>query len=268
MVNLLELQRPHEGVALIRLNLAESGGFVSWKAADALAGALREGREGGARVLVLASALEGHWYEHAWLRDLLKAMRGEETSGPGKGWFQVLDELRSEKAVTIAAISGDCSGGGAEIGWACDLRVAEEQVTFSQPEVMLGITTGIGGTARLVRLIGRTAAAEMVFDGGPIPARRILELGGINRVVPTGEATQAALDWAVRIASRPPGALAALKEILLASDEKHLADALETEQRIFQRTAGSPEAREAIQKAQERFDAGDSIREVYGPPRS
>jgi len=268
MPDLVVLSRPREAVALIEMNLADLGGFVSWEAVGALADALREAREGGARISVLASTFAGHWYEHAWLPDLLNMVAGKPTSGPAEGWFRALTEIASTDVVTIAAVSGDCTGGGAELGWACDLRIADEKATFGQPEVMLGLTTGIGGTARLTRLIGRTVAAEMVLDGAPMTARRIYELGGVNRVVPEGSAVEASLAWATRLADRPPAALAALKRILNDSDDRHLGEALANEQAIFAGIAGTSEAIDQMARTQRRFDAGESLREVYGAPRS
>ena len=144
-------------------------------------------REDGALVTVLASGVPGHWFEHAWLTDLVAAMKGEPTTGEGAAWSRALEEIGRTHVVTIAAVSGDCSGGGAELGWACDLRIAEEQAAFGQPEVQIALTTGIGGTSRLARVIGRTATAEMVLDGTPMTAQRIYELGGVNRVVPESQ---------------------------------------------------------------------------------
>ena len=264
MAERVVLSRPAEGVALLTLDTAEIGGFVSWEAVDALAEKLGEARNGGARVAVLASAFDGHWFEHAWLRDLCNMVEGRETSSAGAGWFQALEELTSPHLVTIAAVSGDCSGGGAELGWACDLRVAEEQATFAQPEVLLGIPTGIGGTARLARLVGRTVAAEMVLDGAPVPARRVYDLGGVNRIVPRGKAVEVSVEWATRLATRPPAAIAALKEVLNHSEDQTMTDALANEQAVFQRVAGTPEALERMKAAQARFDAGEPIRDVYG----
>ncbi len=267
MPELAALKRPREGVALVTMDLSDSGGFVSWKAAGALADALQEAREGGARVTVLASALPDHWYEHAWLTDLGKMIEGEATSAPADGWDRALEEIAGRQVVTIAAISGDCSGGGAELGWACDLRIAEEQARFGQPEVMLGLATGIGGTSRLARLIGRTATAELVLDGSPMTADRIYELGGVNRVVSEGQAVSAALKWASRLADRDPRALGLLKQILIDNDDLHLSEALANEQRIFRKTAGRRAALEKIRSTQSRFDDGESVRDVYGPPR-
>lgn len=267
MSELATLTRPREGVALVTMNLSEWGGFVSAQAAGALADALAEAREGGARVSVLASALAGHWYEHAWLPDLCNMIEGKPTTGEPLGWYRALDEIAGQQVVTIAAISGDCSGGGAELGWACDLRIAEEQARFGQPEVMLGLATGIGGTCRLARLIGRTATAEMVLDGAPMTAQRIYDLGGINRIVPHGGAVKAALRWASRLADRDPRALAMLKQILIDNDDRHLTDALNNEQALFQKTAGRKAALATMHATQSRFDAGEAIRDVYGRPR-
>ena len=199
-----------------------------------------------------------------WLVDLRKGVAGEPTSGPADGWFRALAEIASPDLVTIAAISGDCSGGGAELGWACDLRVAEEQAMFRQPEVFLGLSTGIGGTSRLSRLIGRTATAEMIFDGGPMSARRIHELGGLNRVVPRGEAVAVSLAWASRLADRPPGALVAAKKILNNAEEQPLEDALAQEQETFLTTLISEEAAAGMKRASDRFSAGEKVRDVYG----
>ncbi len=191
---------------------------------------------------------------------------GEEMSGDPAGYFRTLMELRDPEVVYIAAISGDCNGGGAELGWACDLRVAEEQAAFGQPEVQIALATGIGGTSRLARLIGRTATAELILDGAPMSAQRIYELGGINRLVSNGEAISASVAWAKRLASRPAGSLKVLKQMLLDNDEMHLTDALKNEQNLFQSVVTSPEALEVMTKLQARFDAGETPRAVYGEP--
>lgn len=267
MSDLVSLETPREGVALITMSNPEIRNHGSWAGISALATALREAREDGARVSVLASGVPGHWYEHAWLTDLANTMRGEAVSGDAGGWFHALQEITHTDVVTLAAISGSCSGGGAELGWACDLRIAEEQATFGQPEVMIGVATGVGGTSRLARLIGRTVTAEMVLDGSPQTAQRIYELGGLNRVVPNGTAKAVALEWAGRLADRAPGSLRALKKMLNDSEQLPLGEALANEQQIFQGVARSDEAVASMRAVQARFDAGETLEEVYGPPR-
>ena len=261
------LERPREGVAVVTYANPAINNHVSWQGAGEIADALQAAREGGARVSILASAVPGHWLEHAWLQDLADAMEANPTTGEGISWFRCLQEITATNVVTIAAVSGDCSGGGAELGWACDLRIAEEQARFGQPEVQIGVITGIGGTSRLRHLIGRTATAEMVLDGTPLSARRLYELGGLNRVVPAGQSLPVALEWVARLAQRPAGPLAALKQVLAASDRLPLDEALRNEQQTFQQVASAPEAVALMRSIQARFDRGESIREAYGEPR-
>lgn len=261
------LERPREGVAVVTYTHPEIRNHGSWEGVGEIADALVQARTEGARVVVLASGLPGHWIEHAWLTDLHHMLTGRPTTGDGAGWFRALHELAKTPVVSIAAISGDCSGGGAELGWACDLRIAEEQATFGQPEVQIGVATGVGGTCRVARLIGRTATAELVLDGTPFSARRVYELGGVNRVVPDGEALRVALEWAGRLAERPPAALATLKQMLIESMERPLDDALANEQRLFQQLVVQGEAKRRMRAVQDRFDAGETLRDVYGGPR-
>lgn len=267
MADLVKLERPREGVALVTMSNPAINNHGSWIGIGQLAAAMKGAREGGARVTVLASGVPGHWFEHAWLQDLADAMEGKPTTGEGSAWFEALYEIGKTHVVTIAAVSGDCSGGGAELGWACDLRIAEEQALFAQPEIQIALTTGIGGTSRLARIIGRTATAEMVMLGRPMTARRIYELGGVNEVVPTGKAVEVSLQWAGMLADRPAKALATLKQILVDNDDMNLTDALANEQRLFQTVATTPQAKQTMRRIQARFNAGESIRDVYGLPR-
>ncbi len=258
---------PQDGVAVVTMTNSAIANFGSWEAISALADALAKARADGTRVSVLASGLDGHWLEHAWLVDLGKALGGEEASGEPGCWFRALQEITHDDVITIAAINGHCCGGGAELGWACDLRIADEQARFGQPEVMLGLTTGIGGTSRLARLIGRTVTAEMVLDGSPMTAQRLYELGGVNRVVPDGTCVDVAIDQAARLAERPPAALHGLKRILKNSLEQPLTEALRFEQKTFQEVAMTKEAAELMRQKQRHFDAGATPVEIYGEPR-
>jgi enoyl-CoA hydratase/carnithine racemase len=266
MATIATTEQPSTGVGVVTLDLSASGGFLSWEAVNSLADAMAELRENGARVTVLASAEPHDWYQHAWLPDLIAMVSGQAPSGDSDGWWRALAEITGVDVVTIAAINGDCGGGGAELGWACDLRVAEEGAWFGQPEVQIALATGIGGTSRLARLIGRTATAEMVLDGAPMTAARIYELGGLNRVVAQGTAVDVAVRWATRLARRPAASLVAMKQALNDNDDMTLTDALVNEQRLFGGTVASEAGIEGMKATQSRFDAGESVRDVYGGP--
>ena len=223
---------------------------------DQLADQLEQARDAGARVVVIASDVPGHWLGHASLADLTAMFRGAPTSGSGAGFFRASDLLSKSELVSIAAISGDCGGGGCELGWACDLRVAETQARFSQMEILAGLIPGLGGIARLSKLIGRTATSEIVLDGAVVSAPRLYALGAINRVVPEGRATEVALAWAKRLAERPAAALALAKKVLSESEDLPLTEALANEQRNFQKIAATPEAMEMMDEIQAQYDAG------------
>ncbi|MDX1736230.1 MAG: enoyl-CoA hydratase-related protein [Halioglobus sp.] len=259
MSHRIEVTQPEEGVALVTVTDPARQNQLCWACVDELAERLGESRESGARIVVLASGLEGYWLQHAWLQDLADGVEGLPQTGSGMGWFGVQQELQHDSVVSIAAISGDTSGGGAELGWACDLRIAEQQARFAQPEVNMGLTTGIGGCSRLLRLAGRAATTEMVLTGRPFTASRLHALGAVNEVVPRGAAVATALQLASRLARKPASALAGLKRILAGAADMPLDDALVREQEVFQSVVVTDAARQGMRAMQEAYDAGASV---------
>ena len=254
----LTLDWENDNVAVLTFRDEHRVNQICWAAIDALAEQLRHCREAGARVVILASGLDGHWLEHAWLRDLSNGVNGLAQTGSGAGWFACLEELSHENVISIAAISGDTSGGGAELGWACDLRIAESQTQFSQPEISMGLTTGIGGSSRLARLAGRSTAAEMVLTGASMSAQRLYDLGAINRIVAPGKALTEALGMAAMLAEKSPAALAGLKRILAVNDCAPLDEALRCEQEIFQSVVVTDSAKEGMELAQLKYDEAEN----------
>jgi enoyl-CoA hydratase/carnithine racemase len=263
MGDLVKLEWPREGVALVTLADTAPNHNLTCKGVSQLADALEQARKEGARISVLASGVPGHWYEHAYLDDINNLVAGRAATGDPAGWFRSLNEVSRQNVVTIAAISGDTSGGGCELGWGCDLRVAEQGVRFSQPEVIIGCGTGIGGTCRLMSLVGRTIAAEMVLMGQPITAERLYELGGLNRLVPRGAAVRVALELASRMADLPSVALAGMKRMLTEDEDLTLTAALANDQKISQVLFADPVTVRNMQAFQGRFNAGESVASVY-----
>lgn len=107
---------------------------------------------------------------------------------------------------TVAALNGLTFGGGLEIAVCCDLLVAEEHVRLALPEIKLGVFPGSGGPLRVTRRIGEGRARELMLLGEPISASTALSWGLVNRVVPRGQALNAARELAQRLAQRPPKA--------------------------------------------------------------
>lgn len=253
---------PHPGVAVVTYDNPSIGNHLSWEGAGRLAAGVAEAKQRDATVVVLASAVPGRWIEHAWLTDLVALGSGQPQSGDGVDVFRLVKAVSDPAVVVIAAIDGSTSGGGCEIGWACDLRVAGADATFGQIEVQLGLSPGLGGASRLLRLVGPTAAAELVFDGRSVSATRMAELGAVNRVVPVGTARDAAVEWARLMASRPAAGLRASKQILREAEDRSLHDALRNEQTIFQTTVAA--ALDDLAVVQARIDAGEALTDIYG----
>lgn len=134
---------------------------------------------------------------------------------------------------TIAAVTGYALGGGCELTLCCDLRIAADDARLGQPEILLGIIPGAGGTQRLPRLIGVSRAKDLILTGRHVAADEALAMGLVNRVVPAGEAYSAALELAGRLAAGPALALRAAKEAVDHGMDTDLATGLDIERVRF-----------------------------------
>ena len=146
----------------------------------------------------------------------------------------------------IAAVNGIAFGGGCELSLACDVRVCSSNARFGQPEIKLGIIPGWGGTQRLPRLIGRSAAMELLLTGDPIDAERALRVGLVSEVVEPDALPAAAQRWAERLAKQAPLAIAATKRAVNEGSALPIADALGVEQREFISLFSTEDASEGI----------------------
>ncbi|MCD6153260.1 MAG: enoyl-CoA hydratase/isomerase family protein [Syntrophobacterales bacterium] len=115
---------------------------------------------------------------------------------------------------SIAAINGFALGGGTETSMACDMRFASENARFGQPEILLGLIPGWGGTQRLSRLIGMGRAKEIVLGGGQLDAQRAYEVGLVNKIYPAGQLMEETKKFAKKLAGMPPFAIKMAKHSL------------------------------------------------------
>jgi enoyl-CoA hydratase/carnithine racemase len=134
---------------------------------------------------------------------------------------------------TIAAVTGYALGGGCELALCCDLRIAGDNAKLGQPEILLGIIPGAGGTQRLTRLVGPSRAKELIFTGRFIGADEALRIGLVDRVVAPDDVYTEAVALATRMASGPAYALRAAKEAIDRGLEVDLETGLEIERVQF-----------------------------------
>ena len=134
---------------------------------------------------------------------------------------------------TVAAITGYALGGGCEVALACDFRVAADDARLGQPEILLGIIPGAGGTQRLARLVGPAKAKDLVFSGRFVKAAEALEIGLVDAVVPAAEVYDTAHAMVARYVGGPAYALRAAKEAIDRGLEVDLDTGLEIERQLF-----------------------------------
>lgn len=144
--------------------------------------------------------------------------------------FNALAEL---PRVTIAAVNGVALGGGCELAISCDFRIAADTARFGQPEILLGIIPGAGGTQRLPRLIGVARAKELVLSGRTIRADEALRIGLVDEVVPAAEVVSQALERAAAYGAGALVAQAIAKRSIDLGLDGSLADGLVLEQEMF-----------------------------------
>ncbi len=133
----------------------------------------------------------------------------------------------------VAAVTGYALGGGLELALCADFRVLGESAKVGQPEILLGIIPGAGGTQRLPRLIGPAKAKDLIFSGRHVAADEALAIGLADKVVPDADVYQAARDMVAQYASGPALALSAAKQAVNKGLEVDLATGLEIERLHF-----------------------------------
>lgn len=159
---------------------------------------------------------------------------------------QLTLEMERQRFPIVAAINGFALGGGLELAMACDIRVASSSANLGQPEVLLGIIPGWGGTQRLPRLVGRGRALELLLSGEQVDAKRALELGLVNRVVDPDQLEEAAREVADRLAGQAPLAVAAIKRAVNRGLDLSLEAGLAAELSEFDSTFRTADALEGI----------------------
>jgi enoyl-CoA hydratase/carnithine racemase len=218
-------------VGLARLDRPEARNALSAELMEELASLLeRWEQDPEVRCIVIAGGDE--WFAAgADIKAMAKRTFAETLTAPAARFWPRLAALRTP---LVAAVSGYALGGGCELALACDMIVASESAEFGQPEILLGIIPGGGGTQRLARVMGKQRAMELVLTGRRIGAAEARELGIVTRLAAPDAWLDSAMELAGAVAERPPLAVRLGKQAVLAAEETALTAGLDQERRLYE----------------------------------
>lgn len=230
-----------QSVATLRLNRPPMNALDSALTDDLIAAAGQVAADPDVRAVVLyggerlfaagADIKEMADSSYAWMAGYSSRLQG------------ALNAVAEMGKPVVAAVTGYALGGGLELALCADFRVLGESAQVGQPEILLGLIPGAGGTQRLPRLIGPARAKDLIFSGRFIRADEALAIGLADQVVPDDQVHAAARELAARYAAGPPIALAAAKHAIDAGLGTDLRSGLEIERLGFAGLSGTEDAR-------------------------
>ena len=239
--DLVLLERRDDGVAVVTLNNPKVNAL-----SQAVLGALRD----IAHELTLnapgAVVVTGGERIFAAGADISEFGGATEARRIGAGFHDALNAVAAIPAFTIAAVSGFALGGGCELALACDYRIGAPKATFGQPEILLGIIPGGGGTQRLPRLIGASRAKEIMITGRQVQSEEALRIGLLNELVDTEQLHVRALELAAQIAKGATVAARIIKEAVDTGMSGSLADGLSREMQMFEDVFHSEDSQRGV----------------------
>jgi enoyl-CoA hydratase len=219
-----------EPIATVTINRPAKRNAINWDVMRELADALDElDYDEAIRCVVLTGAGDRAFVAGADVAEMSTKSPLEMLASGFGHW----ERIRRIKTPLIAAVGGFALGGGNELAMHADMIVAGEDAKFGQPEILLGIMPGAGGTQRLAHTVGKFRAMEICLTGDQFTAQQMYEWGIVNHVVPAGQHLVEAKKLAQKVAARAPVAARLTKEAIMAAFELPLEQGLAYEKRLF-----------------------------------
>lgn len=197
------------------------------------------------RVILLTGSGERAFAAGADIRALAETDSSSGRAASERGQQVFLQIERCGKPV-IACVNGVALGGGCELALACTFRIASERAKLGLPELKLGLIPGYGGTQRLPRLIGRSAALRLMLTGVAVDAAEALRTGMVDEVVAAAELMTRARAVAESIAAMAPLAISAAIQAVARGEGLPIEDAMQAEAEIFGELCGTADKREGV----------------------
>lgn len=238
-----------DGIARITLNRPDKLNAFAGTMRQEIADVVRSSvADPAVRVLVITGAGRAFCAgaDISYMQDLLARNDTTAFSELVEAGREVVTAIRESGKPVIAALNGPAAGGGANLALSCDLRIASDRASIGQTFNRIGLHPDWGGTFFLPRLVGASKALELVFGADMIPADEAYRIGLVNRVVPHDDLGRETDAWALRLAAKPPRALALAKKAIYASERHKLDEMLTVEVRNQLACFQSEDAKEGL----------------------
>ena len=237
------VERPSEGVALIRINRPEARNALNMEVRRLLAKHMTEVADEAAVRCIVITGNEKAFAAGADIKEMANASAIEMLQ---RGSLKLWSAIAACPKPVIAAVNGYALGGGCELAMTCDIIIAGESAKFGQPEVKIGIIPGGGGTQRLIRAVGKYKAMRYVLTGDLFGAQEAMQMGLVAELVPDAEVEKRALDMAKQIAELPPLAIEQAKEAILRGMDAPLETGLALEAKAILLLFASEDQKEGM----------------------
>jgi enoyl-CoA hydratase/carnithine racemase len=252
-MSLVEL-RKEDAVAIVTLNRPPVNA-LNEELADDLLAVFEECADPEIRAVVVTG--EPNFSVGADIKRFKAQMdEGAVTDSTASALVRAIASLEALEKPTIAAVRGLALGGGLELAMGADFRYLADDAKVGQPEILLGLIPGAGGTQRLRRLVGYQRAKKVIFSGNQVPAGDALQIGLADQVAPPDEILDLAIRDAKELATMATRGLAEAKNLLNSTESsRSFGDDLESEAAAFQRLFHTDDAREGVEAFVDKRDA-------------
>jgi enoyl-CoA hydratase/carnithine racemase len=237
-----------DGIGTLTINRPESRNALNWAAQEQFAAAVEAASTNPElRVVIITGSGDKAFASGGDLKELATTLDQSTGERLNRIMNSVLDRLTKLPVPVLAAVNGDAIGGGCEILTACDLRFATVKARFQFAQVRVGLTTGWGGTGRLVRLLGLSRATDLILTGRILEASEAKQLGLLHQIVPeASDILSFVRRWAEKLAILPSQAVAANKALLHSAASEPLVMVNQLEAQLFRDLWLKPDHLEAM----------------------
>ncbi|MFG6666293.1 enoyl-CoA hydratase-related protein [Halomonas sp. HNIBRBA4712] len=254
--NVIE-KNDNDGVVTLTINRPKALNALNSDVLDALGAHLDElERQGDLRLVLLTGAGEKSFVAGADITEM-RDKTPEQARAFAAQALSTIKRLETLPVPVVALVNGFCLGGGCELALVCDWAVASDNAVFGQPEVLLGVIPGFGGTQRLPRRVGPAMAIDLVTTGRKIDAEEALRIGLVNRVMPQAELAAYAEELTKQLQGNGRQSVRAAKQAVHDGMDQDLDSALALETSLFAFCFAGDEQKEGmsafVEKRKARF---------------